>query len=310
MLDNTAKDIKSGEVYNAALAKSISGVLSGLGLGVKRCCCILDKDEKMRVEAVLDAAPEAPVSRAKMREAISGLCGRDFATPEITRADKEYLLTLCERTEFEVEYASVSIKSDSSKICGDNAEHFFDGKGHSYMIISDGMGTGTRAAVDSRMATALSSRLISAGFDFSPMLKLINTAMMYRSGEESLATLDIAEINLYSGEVSLYKAGSAPTLIRKSKRAVKAECHSLPLGILRNVEFHKVCSKLASGDIVLMMSDGATLDGTDWISNELECFEGSAKSLCEMIAKEAKRRRTDGRSDDITVSAAIIHKQI
>lgn len=310
MLDNAAEDIKSGEIYNPALAKSVSGVLSGLGLGVKRCCCIQDSAEKMRIEVVLEDAPEAPVSRAKMREAISEICGRDFAAPEITRADKEYLLTLCERTELEVEYASYSIKSDSCKICGDNAEQFLDGKGNSYMIISDGMGTGTRAAIDSRMATSLSSRLIGAGFDFSPMLKLINTAMMYRSGEESLATLDIAEINLYTGEVSLYKAGSAPTLIRKSSRVVKAECHSLPLGILRNVEFHKVCSKLSAGDIILMMSDGATLDGTDWIANELECFEGSAKALCELIANEAKRRRLDGHSDDITVSAAIILKQI
>lgn len=310
MLDKAASDIKNGEVYNSALAKSISGVLSGLGLGVKRCCCILDKQDKMRIEVVLEDAPEVPVSRAKMREAICELCGRDFTAPEIVRADKEYLLTLCERTEFEVEYATLSIKSDSAKVCGDNAEYFLDGKGHSYMIISDGMGTGTRAAVDSRMATSLSSRLIIAGFDSSPMLKLINTAMMYRSGEESLATLDIAEINLYTGDVTLFKAGSAPTLIRKSKRVVKAECHSLPLGILRNVEFHKVCSKLSEGDILLMMSDGATQEGADWISNELECFDGSAKALCELIATEAKRRRLDGHSDDITVSAAIIHKQI
>ena len=76
------------------------------------------------------------------------------------------------------------------------------------------------------------------------------------------------------------------------------------------MEFHKVCSKLSAGDIILMMSDGATLDGTDWIANELECFEGSAKALCELIANEAKRRRLDGHSDDITVSAAIILKQI
>lgn len=310
LLDMTATDISRKERYNTNLAKSISRVLAGLGLGVKQCCCILDEADILRVEVVLDSAPELPISRSKIREVVGNLSGKEFGIPEINRAQKEFLITLCEKTQYEIEFASYSIKSDSAKVCGDTAQQFLDGKGKAFMVISDGMGTGTRAALDSNMTTSLCSRLIGAGFDYSPLLKLINTSMMYRSGEESLATLDIAEINLYTGELNLYKAGSAPTLICKSGHSVKAECHSLPLGILRNVSFEKATSKLTEGDIILMMSDGATTDGTDWITMELEDFSGSAQALCELIATKAKKFRRDNHSDDITVSAAILHRQI
>jgi stage II sporulation protein E len=89
---------------------------------------------------------------------------------------------------------------------------------------------------------------------------------------------------------------------------VRADCKSLPLGILRGVGFDKAASKLGVGDIVLMVSDGAVADGTEWISAMLRDFEGTAEGLCRQIATEANRRRCDGHTDDITVSAAIIER--
>ena len=58
-----------------------------------------------------------------------------------------------------------------------------------------------------------------------------------------------------------------------------------------------------------MMSDGVNNEGTDWIVNEIENFEiGSAKELAERIALMAKRRRSDGHTDDITVMVALLNK--
>ena len=82
----------------------------------------------------------------------------------------------------------------------------------------------------------------------------------------------------------------------------------MPLGIIRNVSFDRAASRLSAGDIVLMVSDGVTADGTDWINAELESYDGSAEGLCRHIATEARKRRCDGHSDDITVSAAILRR--
>jgi stage II sporulation protein E len=66
---------------------------------------------------------------------------------------------------------------------------------------------------------------------------------------------------------------------------------------------------LKEDDILLMMSDGVTTDGTDWICAELEAWRGGgAKQLSERIASAARRRRRDGHDDDITVFAAILEK--
>ena len=134
--------------------------------------------------------------------------------------------------------------------------------------------------------------------------------MLFKSTDESLATVDIASIDLYTGDAFLYKAGAAPTLVRRSGRTGKAESRSLPAGILKDIGFDRAVLKLKTGDIVLLMSDGVCADGTDWIRAELEAWQnGSAQELAERIGECARRRASADRRDDITVLAAIIEKR-
>ena len=179
------------------------------------------------------------------------------------------------------------------------------------MILSDGMGTGGRAAVDGAMASGLMSRLIKAGFGYDCSLRILNSSMLFKSTDESLATVDIASIDLFTGQVELYKAGAAPTLIRRSGRTGKAESTSLPAGILREIGFDKATVKCKIGDIVVIMSDGAACEGTDWIKGEIESWSnGTAEELAERICEGAKRRRSDNHQDDITVMTAILKKSV
>ena len=177
------------------------------------------------------------------------------------------------------------------------------------MILSDGMGAGGRAAVDSAMAAGLIGRMIKAGFGYDCSLGILNSSMIFKSTDESTATVDIAAVDLHTGRCDLLKAGAAPTLVRRSGRTGKAQSTSLPAGILRDISFDKATIRLRPGDILLLMSDGATAEGTDWICAELENWEnGSAQELSEKISLSAKRRRQDNHEDDITVMALIIEK--
>ena len=175
--------------------------------------------------------------------------------------------------------------------------------------MSDGMGTGGRAAVDGAMASGLMARLLKAGFGYDCSLRILNSSMLFKSTDESLATVDIASIDLFTGETELYKAGAAPTLVRRSGRTGKAESTSLPVGILRNIGFDRAAIRLKAGDILLLMSDGAVSEGLDWIRAELESFkDGNARDLADRIALGAKSRRQGAHADDITVIALIIEK--
>ena len=179
------------------------------------------------------------------------------------------------------------------------------------MLISDGRGTGGRAAVDGAMTAGLTERLLKAGFGFDCSLRIVNSALLYKSSEESLSTVDIACIDLYTGETELYKAGAAPTLVRRSGKVGRAESHSLPVGILRDVGFDRSTITLKHGDAVVLLSDGATTAGTDWISQELEeNIDLTAQQLAERIAEAARRRADDNHPDDITVMVTLLNEKL
>ncbi|MDQ9826338.1 SpoIIE family protein phosphatase, partial [Acinetobacter sp. 163] len=80
-----------------------------------------------------------------------------------------------------------------------------------------------------------------------------NSALLVKSGEESLSTIDITAIDLYTGQAHFYKAGAAPTFVRRGNRAGMVESTSLPVGILTAVEFEKSSIKLSDGDLVVMV---------------------------------------------------------
>lgn len=61
----------------------------------------------------------------------------------------------------------------------------------------------------------------------------------------------------------------------------------------------------------MLVSDGATFDGTEWLRQELENWhDGGAQDLAEHICNCARRRCVNTRPDDITVMAAIIEKTV
>lgn len=87
-------------------------------------------------------------------------------------------------------------------------------------------------------------------------LKLVNSALLVKSGDESLATIDITGVDLYTGKAEFYKAGAAPTFLRKSGKGGYVESSSLPVGILGGVNFEKNAVTLRDGDVIVMVSDG------------------------------------------------------
>jgi stage II sporulation protein E len=150
------------------------------------------------------------------------------------------------------------------------------------------------------------------GIGHEAALKMVNSALLIKSGEESLATIDICTVDLFTGQAEFYKAGAAPSYILRSGRAGYVESTSLPAGILRGVAFEKSAVTLRAGDTVVLDSDGVVATGTEWVVSELELLAttGDNQHLCEKLALTAKTRRADGREDDITVLAATVQKGI
>ena len=311
MLNDLVAEIDKGEVFDNAAALTTAAVLKNIDIRSDECCCKIDKYGRMSIEARVKNTKDIVINRREIMQQLSFALDRDFDIPVITEIGGETMITVSERPQLRVELGVNQIPCSKNSMCGDAYNFFNDGKGRFFMILSDGMGTGGRAAVDGAMASGLMSRLLKSGFGYDCSLRILNSSMLFKSTDESLATVDIAVIDLFTGRTDLFKAGAAPTLVRRSGRTGKAQSSSLPAGILREIGFDKATIRLKKGDILLLLSDGAVNDGTEWICAELEAWgEGSAQELSEHISACASRRRTDNREDDITVMAAIIGKAV
>ena len=311
MLYGLARDIETDSHYDNTAAEKAAAALKNLNIQVEECSSRTDKFGRIKIELKVKKSTAPVINKLQVMKLVSVVCERDFDVPAVNETGGDIFITLSEHAALRVDVGVEQKCASDSMMCGDAYRYFFDGHGHFITVLSDGMGTGGRAAVDGAMASGLMCRLLKAGFGFDCSLKILNSSMLFKSTDESLATVDIASIDLYNGQVELYKAGAAPTVIRRSGKTGKAESTSLPAGILRDVRFDKATVKCREGDIVVMMSDGAAFEGCDWIKAELEKWQGgTAQELSERLCEGAHRRRSDNHEDDITVITAVLKKSV
>jgi len=305
LLRDIAAEAANVKSVDKKLSFAVKNIFESRGIPLFACTCYYTAEGLFNAEV---SGAKERLKKADIRaitEEISDICGCDMAKPVKRDTENARRLIFCEKPLAEAKFAKVSINAKGEKFCGDCAEQFVDQYGCAHMILSDGMGSGEHAALDSMMTSGLVARMIRAGFRFGPAIKLVNSALLLKSEEESLATVDAFSINLYTGAANFYKAGAEASFVLKNGRTSKVENISLPAGILGGAEYEQSGMYLGAGDIVLLVTDGVTASGSDWISSELKSLaEKSAEEIAEDIAKTAYERRRDGHSDDIT--AAVI----
>ena len=311
ILYDLSEEFSRAESFDSRLANRLSHLLRENGIYASDIAAKTDKFGRISFEMHIPLPKNAALNRMDILSAAEALCDRDFEPPTVNRVKNDAFVTLCEKAKFTVSIGVAQLCCGENSVCGDAYSTFDDGKGRTILLLSDGMGTGGRAAVDGAMASGLLERLLKSGFGYDCALKIVNSSMLFKSTDESLATVDISCIDLFTGKAELLKAGAAPTLIRRSGKTGKAQSTSLPAGILRDIGFDRASVALKAGDIVIMMSDGVCTGGTDWICAILEDFKGdNAQALAEKICYAARQKRNDGHDDDITVMAAILDKAV
>ncbi len=311
MLFDLATEFEKSETFDTSMAAAVSDALKDIDIRVSDCACRTDKYGRISIEMRLCLPQTAIINRMDILRIVEGVVGRDFEPPTVNRTKGEAFIMLCEKANLTVQVGVAQLNCKDGAVCGDAYTTFNDGKGRSILLLSDGMGTGGRAAVDGAMTCGLMERLLKAGFGYDCALSIVNSCLLFKSTDESLATVDVACIDLFTGKTDLLKVGAAPTVIRRNGRTGKAQSTSLPVGILRDVGFDRASVNLRAGDVLLLMSDGATQEGTDWICAELEAFRNtSAQHFAERLATAARKRRRDGHDDDITVIVALLEKAV
>ncbi len=307
MLADLATEFDEAEHFDNIAAGKIRRILSEYEIYPRNISVIEDKFGRIRIE-ILTAGGESKFNAKSLQTEISKACGRYFSKCRTTHFSDNSMVTFTEKPNFSLEMGFAQ-HSAEGKLCGDCIKTVNDGKGRSVLIISDGMGKGGRAALDGAMGAGLLSRLLTAGFGFDSALKVVNSALLVKSNDESLATLDCSCIDLFTGKTDIFKAGAPPTYIAKGGKITKCELSSMPAGILRGIEFAKRTAVLSEGDLLLMVSDGITDPGINWLSALLTgCEDMTAQETADAVLRETLNMTKDIREDDMSVIAAKLHR--
>ena len=282
------------------------------GLRSEKMIGYRDKSGRLRVEAKIPVYQLARFPKEVLALELGDLLETDFDLPQITVGEKEALLSFGEKALIVLQTGVYQAARGKNRLCGDSYQLMTTREGVFHTILSDGMGSGGGAAVDSSMTAGLLTSLLTVGIGPEAALKMVNSALLIKSGEESLATVDVCTVDLFTGQADFYKAGAAPSYILRQGRALCVASTSLPAGILRGVAFEKTTMTLHTGDVIVLVSDGVTATGEEWVLSELaqlwKSGDGEVEQLCEKLAATARARRQDGYGDDVTVIGLLLEK--
>jgi len=308
ILEEMAGEFSMYQRFDEEAAQRVSVILRENGVIPLEVCCRVDKFGRMTVEAEISRERQKRMNRASFTREVSEACGRVFAPPCVSSTGDTCRIQMCQRPQLQIGRGFSQYCAGGGAFCGDSTNVFYDGCGRLIAVLSDGMGTGGRAAVDGAMTSAMAESLLKAGIGFDSMLQTVNSALIAKSGDESLATMDITCIDLFSGKTEFLKAGAACTVLRRGKRSELIEASSVPVGIMPGVEFACAQREVSAGDVVVMVSDGVVAAGCEWLVDLVMAWdeEENPNLLAQHITEEAKKRRSDGHEDDVTALVLVV----
>ena len=178
---------------------------------------------------------------------------------------------------------------------GDRCLRFAGTEGRYYVLLCDGMGTGLGAIQEGREAGIMLRRLLSAGYPAEYALRSVNSICALRD-RAGAVTVDLAEIQLGTGKVTLYKWGAVPSYLISGVGAEKIGAASPPPG-LSVTDYRESVDKISlrRGQLLVMVSDG--IGETEALRC---CMNGVGKAPGE-IATTLLTAAQPGPQDDATV---------
>ena len=208
-----------------------------------------------------------------------------------------------------------NMTKSKSKLSGDSTLTVRLKDGKYLLAISDGMGSGKEAKTSSSNALSLLENLLLSGFDKTISLDLINNALLNQN-KESFATLDIAIVDLYLGNVEFIKSAACPTYIKHGKKVQMVKSNSLPTGIIEESKIQTFDKDIEPGEIMVICSDGILDSNVEyknkelWIKYLLEDIETTnTQKIANLILEEAVDNNYGVAKDDMSVLVCKFRKK-
>ena len=303
LAEDIEKDIESEDKFEKQ-KQELLALISQINCSIDDIRIKEEKNGRMHV----DIFPNEQVSntqKQKIHKIVKNVLKEDMM---LTEKMGEKTLSFASEDKFILTSGIAKTTKTGNVLSGDNMlkVRLQDGK---YLIaISDGMGSGEDANKSSKLALGMLQKLLSSGFDKDTSVELINSTILNSSKKEIFATLDIAIVDLYTGNIEFIKNGACPTYIKNKKRINLVKSLTLPTGIIDNVDLTLYDKDIEAGDILVMCSDGILDSNVEyknkelWIKYLLEDIEtDDSQKIADLILNEAVDNNYGIAKDDMSV---------
>lgn len=310
-IENIAEEIKidisHNNLYSDEKAR-ISILLKQKGILVQDISINRNDNDKFKIEIYIEEKENENTSKI-LAEIIEGTLGEKVVLVHNQTIDSEktekYLFTSDDK--FLIEFGQAVATKNGMTVSGDSILQTKLKDGKYLFAISDGMGSGANARKSSQIVVNMLKRLLNSGFKKDISIDLINSNLL-NIGDDVFATLDIAIVDLYKGNIEFVKSGCAPTYIKNNKKIQLIKSIALPTGIVKNANQEIFDKDIENNDIIVMCSDGIMDSNIEyknkelWVKYLLEDIENnSPQKIADIILNEAIDNNYGKVKDDMSV---------
>ena len=224
----------------------------------------------------------------------------------------KFCCVLRKKPTFDAAFGVATAKKHGESASGDTHSVIKIDEGKFMVALSDGMGSGEYARQISESTISLLESFYRAKMPSELILSTVNKLLSFQK-EETFACVDIAVVNLNSGNADIVKIGSPMGFILSGNTIRVLETSSLPLGILEAVRPDTSSYTLSANDILLFISDGVS----DAFGSTADLYEtlrtvplNNPQQLVDCLLERALQAYGGKAKDDMTAVAVRLFKNL
>jgi stage II sporulation protein E len=316
VMDDLAKEIKREGHEMVLQEEHIREALEQMGLAIVGIDVINLEVGKVEIEIIHQYMNGFDECRKIIAPLLSEILRENIVVKKEQLSQKGeafYTVTFGSMKQYHVDTGVASAAKGGDLLSGDSFSTKELGNGKFAVALSDGMGNGERANMESSTALAVLQQLLQSGMDEQLAIKSVNSVLMLRSADEIFATVDMALIDLYSAATTFLKIGSTPSFIRRGSEVIQITANNLPVGIMNEIEVDLLRVQLLPGDILIMMTDGIydapgyAMNKDLWMKRMIQEIQvESPQEMADCLLERIVRHLDGEIIDDMTVIVARI----
>lgn len=269
IIDDFSNDLYKTARNTETIKSKMMYILKNNHINVKKIAVYEKRSEKQEIHITAKMNHGRCITSKEVAGIIGDAIGKRMRPSDRCKnvIAKEYdTFIFVEDADYKAMTGIAKMTKEGGRVSGDNYSFIYPDAGTLIMTLSDGMGTGERACEESESVVELLEQFMEAGFRKESAIKLINSILVLKSGEQTFSTIDLSVINLYGGFCDFIKIGASSTFLKRHNEVETITSTTLPAGIINHMDYEVISRKIYDGDFIVMATDGV-----------IDCIPGEEK---------------------------------